>query len=443
MSPAPSPPAVVAAFIDYLKDLRAKNDPSISDADSLDVALETLAESFKTSSTEGLNGVLSSLMKQENYTLPQVLDAGIKVLHKASEMHNKSGTADTSSQQSSAPPTFSKFLELLTGKGFFKGATTGTTEYEQRVAKAKQTYTSKYGAVPDETANVPPPTTTTSQNPPPAVSDADKKQAETCKTEGNKSLAAGEYQEAIDMYTLAIDLNPNSAIYWANRAAAYIHLKKWDKAIEDATEATKVDSNYGKGYYRLGSAYLNAGSPTEAVPAFERALQLLSNDKSMLGTVQEQLNLAKAKASGSDGGTTKRPAVTSSINPNSRPTVGGSSAASNAAGSGGFDFASMMNNPALANMDMNNMDFASLMQNPAIMQMAAQMMPGMFGGGGAGSAGGVEDMGSDESGNARGMPDMSSLMNNPALQQLQNDPEMRPIIEDVQRNGMGAVSKYM
>lgn len=47
-------------------------------------------------------------------------------------------------------------------------------------------------------------------------------QAETHKTAGNEAFKAGAYEEAVRAYSQAIESNPACAVYWSNRAQAYL-----------------------------------------------------------------------------------------------------------------------------------------------------------------------------------------------------------------------------
>lgn len=75
--------------------------------------------------------------------------------------------------------------------------------------------------------------------------------ADQLKTHGNQKMANGYYQEAVTCYTNAIEMDDTSAIYYANRASAYTHLKQYSKAIVDCETALKLDADRGcaeKGY---------------------------------------------------------------------------------------------------------------------------------------------------------------------------------------------------
>ena len=55
-----------------------------------------------------------------------------------------------------------------------------------------------------------------------------------------------QYTEAVDGYTKAIALNPTNAVYFANRAAAHIHLENFGCALTDASKAIELDPKYTK-----------------------------------------------------------------------------------------------------------------------------------------------------------------------------------------------------
>lgn len=68
-----------------------------------------------------------------------------------------------------------------------------------------------------------------------------------------------DYEEAINLYSKAIELNPNVAIYYGNRSMAYLRTECFGAALCDATKAIALDRNYVKGYYRRAEAYMSLG----------------------------------------------------------------------------------------------------------------------------------------------------------------------------------------
>lgn len=97
-------------------------------------------------------------------------------------------------------------------------------------------------------------------------------QGENIKCLANKAFTAHKYAQAINLYTQAIELNNQNAIYWANRAFAHIKLEEYGSALEDASKAIEVDPTYSKGYYRRGAAYLAMGKFKEALKDFQQVM---------------------------------------------------------------------------------------------------------------------------------------------------------------------------
>lgn len=58
--------------------------------------------------------------------------------------------------------------------------------------------------------------------------------------------------KAVEKYSEAIEADPNNAIYYGNRAAAYSQLNQHEQAVYDAKKALQVNPDYSKAYSRLG-----------------------------------------------------------------------------------------------------------------------------------------------------------------------------------------------
>ncbi|XP_065851928.1 serine/threonine-protein phosphatase 5 isoform X1 [Euphorbia lathyris] len=101
---------------------------------------------------------------------------------------------------------------------------------------------------------------------------------EEIKVLANEAFKAHKYAQAIDLYTQAIDLNGQNAVYWANRAFAHTKLEEYGSAIQDASKAIEIDPNYSKGYYRRGAAYLAMGKFKDALKDFQQVKKISPND---------------------------------------------------------------------------------------------------------------------------------------------------------------------
>lgn len=69
-------------------------------------------------------------------------------------------------------------------------------------------------------------------------------------------------------------MDPNNAILFSNRSAAYAGARQWATALEDAQRAVELKPDWAKGWGRQGAALLGLGRTHEAVAAYERALAL-------------------------------------------------------------------------------------------------------------------------------------------------------------------------
>ncbi|KAG9034064.1 Hsp90 cochaperone [Tulasnella sp. JGI-2019a] len=96
--------------------------------------------------------------------------------------------------------------------------------------------------------------------------------AAALKDAGNKAFAAKQYNEAIEHFTKAIELDGNNHVLWSNRSAAKAGLKDWKGALEDADQIIKVNPKWSKGYARRGAALHGAHRYAEAITAYEEGI---------------------------------------------------------------------------------------------------------------------------------------------------------------------------
>jgi len=212
-----------------------------------------------------------------------------------------------------------------------------------------------------------------------------KAAAEALKAKGNALMSQKLYDSAIEQYTDAIKLDSNP-VYYSNRAAAWGGLGEHGKAVEDAEKAIELDPKFSKAYSRLGyvesyarnsrldvltssHAHFSNGDYQSAVDAYEAGLKLDPSNPNM----KAALSTAKSRVSESSSVADREPS----------------------AGGGGPDLASMMRG-----------------------------MGGGGAGGGGGGAGGMPDLAGLASmmgglgGGGGGMPDLASLMQNPQMMQM-------------------------
>ena len=99
------------------------------------------------------------------------------------------------------------------------------------------------------------------------------------KAEANEFFKQEKFQQAVDLYTKALELNPKTAVCYANRSAANLRLEKFGCALADASKAVEHNKNYLKAYYRRAAAHMALGNYKIALEDYERVYKLQPNDK--------------------------------------------------------------------------------------------------------------------------------------------------------------------
>ena len=93
------------------------------------------------------------------------------------------------------------------------------------------------------------------------------------KEAGNKAFSLSQFDEALELYTKAIEIDPNNHIFFANRANAYLETSNFDSCIEDCQSAIKLNENFGKAYYRKAKAQSFKGLIKESLKTLEEGIQ--------------------------------------------------------------------------------------------------------------------------------------------------------------------------
>ena len=89
------------------------------------------------------------------------------------------------------------------------------------------------------------------------------------KEKGNELFKAREYRSAIEAYDVSIALDATTPAPFANRAAAYMKLRRWSDAVNDCDAALALDPENFKALLRRGACVLEANEEDAA----ERALE--------------------------------------------------------------------------------------------------------------------------------------------------------------------------
>lgn len=92
--------------------------------------------------------------------------------------------------------------------------------------------------------------------------------AEQLKEKGNVAFRNGEYAEAEDLYTQAVQKYSRNPLIFTNGANARLKLQRWDGAVNDCLKSIEITGSNGhnhKAFYFLAQAQLALHHPHEAL----------------------------------------------------------------------------------------------------------------------------------------------------------------------------------
>ncbi|KAI8385703.1 Metallo-dependent phosphatase-like protein [Blakeslea trispora] len=106
-----------------------------------------------------------------------------------------------------------------------------------------------------------------------------KTKAEEIKNQANIFFKEKQFPEAIEKYSEAIELNPQVASYFTNRAFCHLKLENYGYAIADADKALEIDPTFAKANYRRASANMALGNFKQALKDFRIVTKRAPSDK--------------------------------------------------------------------------------------------------------------------------------------------------------------------
>lgn len=370
---------LVYSFIKYLNQSKSK---SYADQDTLNVCIQCLSDQFNVD-------INNEEHERKLNVCPDLLET-FKSLYPVQPEETDPYSEYKNDEH------FQQFISLLKTRGYFKSDDIYDEINKDRLEKAILKYKAKFTAQPAAPST-------------PVVTEEDKAEAESLKEQGNQYLVQRDYDSAIDCYSKAIQKDgkgEKSHIYYANRAAAYIYLKQYEKAIEDCEEAIRLCPSYIRAYTRLGGIYNTLKQYQKAIEVYEKGLHYEPNNTSLLESKNRAMNELNANSnanSNANNNTNANPLaglgnllndpnmrqqfsnVASSIlgglggNNNNANTSNASNGEeeeeSNANNNnGGFNLGGLLNDPNVRNMAQN------IMNNPDMMNNLLNTFGGLFGG---------------------------------------------------------------
>lgn len=119
------------------------------------------------------------------------------------------------------------------------------------------------------------------------------------KEEGNAAFKAGNAQGAYNLYTEALEIDPNniftnSKLYF-NRATVCSKMGRKENAVEDCSKAIALDEGYLKAYLRRAKSYMELEQYEEAVRDYEKICKLDKSRENRQLLQEAKLELKKSK----------------------------------------------------------------------------------------------------------------------------------------------------
>jgi stress-induced-phosphoprotein 1 len=125
--------------------------------------------------------------------------------------------------------------------------------------------------------------------------------AASFKEQGNKFLQAGAYDEAIEAYTKAIEMDSTDHIFYSNRSAAYLSKGDAELALSDGEKCIELNESFAKGYSRKGAALHALKRYDDAIECYNKGLEVAPNDSGLtsgLAEVEKAQNAADSRGGG-------------------------------------------------------------------------------------------------------------------------------------------------
>lgn len=106
------------------------------------------------------------------------------------------------------------------------------------------------------------------------VGEINQEEAERLRLEGNEAFKAGRLEDAVQLYTRAIEADGTNSVIYSNRAQVYLNLKNFEQAVSDARISRTLSPMNPKAFYREGTALNALGRNWEAVSVLWSGMKL-------------------------------------------------------------------------------------------------------------------------------------------------------------------------
>jgi tetratricopeptide (TPR) repeat protein len=106
---------------------------------------------------------------------------------------------------------------------------------------------------------------------------------------------ANNFEQALAMYSKAIDSNPGDHILYSNRSACFARMACYQEAGKDAASCIRLKPTWAKGYSRLGLAEYYLQNYDEAVHVYQNGLSINPGDVGLAAGLADALKAQAEK----------------------------------------------------------------------------------------------------------------------------------------------------
>ena len=112
---------------------------------------------------------------------------------------------------------------------------------------------------------------------PPASEQAKRRLVTLLFQQANFLLMIGQFDQAIQAYSVVIELSPDDPAAYNNRGIVYDEKGDYDRAIADYDKAIARKPDYAEAYNNRGEAYRHKGDYEKAIVDYDKAITLKSD----------------------------------------------------------------------------------------------------------------------------------------------------------------------
>jgi stress-induced-phosphoprotein 1 len=134
---------------------------------------------------------------------------------------------------------------------------------------------------------------------------SDKSKAAAAKAQGNDAFKRRDYPAAIEAYSEAIKFDPTDHVFFSNRAAAYLGLRKWGEAATDGLECIRLKPDFLKGYFRAASGLKECAQYVRALKVARDGLRKFGDNPDLRALVEELIPMAEREEKSKRSGMTR------------------------------------------------------------------------------------------------------------------------------------------